>query len=60
MIIKLDSMYRLVCDVCQTDAPAAFFEHGAAVQYKKGNGWKSQRRGGEWEDVCPDCAGKKY
>ena len=26
-----------------------------AVDYKKNNGWKSQKRDGEWEDVCPEC-----
>jgi len=26
-----------------------------AVDYKVDEGWKSQRRGSEWEDVCPEC-----
>ena len=57
MIIKIDDMYRLVCDVCGEDAPSAFWEFDAAAKYKRDNGWKLQQHEGEWEDVCPECAG---
>lgn len=38
MIDKYDGLYFLVCDIC-----------GDAVDYKKENGWKSQKHKGEWE-----------
>ena len=55
MIDKSDGMYSLTCDICGQDAPEEFFEFDDAVSYKKQNGWKSQKRKGEWEDVCPEC-----
>lgn len=56
MSIDKDSgMYSLTCDICGEIADEEFFEFGEAVDYKKENGWKSQKRNGQWEDVCPDC-----
>lgn len=49
------SNYRLICDVCGLEVERNFPDFDAAVTYKKRHGWKSQRRGGEWEDVCPEC-----
>lgn len=46
---------RIYCDVCFEFAEVTFPEFMDAVKYKKQHGWKSQRRGGEWEDVCPEC-----
>ena len=36
-------------------AEPAFETFDEAVDYKVDEGWKSQRRDSEWEDVCPDC-----
>ena len=47
--------YTLTCDICGEDAPESFSNFYEAVQYKKQNGWKSQKYRGEWEDVCPEC-----
>jgi hypothetical protein len=55
MIDKSCGMYSLYCDVCGNEEGEQFFEFYEAVDYKKENGWKSQKRNGSWEDVCPDC-----
>ncbi len=47
--------YSLACDICGEEATQTFDDFWDAVQYKKDNDWKSQRRNGDWEDVCPDC-----
>ena len=47
--------YDLVCDICGESAGRVFMAFTDAVNYKKPNGWKSQKRDGEWEDVCPEC-----
>lgn len=47
--------FVLMCDCCWEEAPERFSEFYDAVEYKKSEGWKSQKRNGEWEDVCPDC-----
>ena len=48
-------LYSLSCDICGEEANKFFFDFYEAVDYKKRNGWKSQKRNGEWEDVCPEC-----
>lgn len=48
-------IYSLTCDICGEDAPKTFFEFMDAVNYKKREGWKSQKRKGEYEDICPEC-----
>ncbi len=58
MIDRIGGMYYLTCDVCGNEAEESFFEFYEAVEYKKANGWKSQRRDGQWEDVCPECQEK--
>lgn len=55
MIDRDGEFYYLICDVCGEEAPASFHEFREAVRYKKAEGWRSRRRDGEWEDVCPDC-----
>lgn len=55
MIYKDGGLYFLCCDVCGEEAGKIFDEFYDAVEYKKHNGWKSQKRRGEWEDVCPEC-----
>lgn len=54
-IEKEGGSYSLYCDICGEKADKTFFEFQNAVDYKKSNGWKSQRHNGEWEDVCPEC-----
>ena len=49
------SGYDLVCDICGESAGKGFLDFRDAVDYKKQNGWKSQKRNNEWEDVCPSC-----
>jgi Fe2+ or Zn2+ uptake regulation protein len=59
MIEKSDKVFHLTCDVCGEKALEVFFEFNEAVNYKKMNGWKSQKYKGEWEDVCPECQEEK-
>ena len=47
--------YFLYCDVCGEEESGMFDSFYDAVEYKKINGWKSQKRNSEWEDVCPEC-----
>ena len=37
------------------EAPGDCFTFDKAVEFKEDEGWKSQKRKGQWEDVCPDC-----
>jgi hypothetical protein len=57
-IEKECGFFSLYCDVCGAEADEQFDEFYDAVEYKKSEGWKSQKRNGEWEDVCPDCQEK--
>lgn len=44
----------LICDSC--DREVKYFDtFQESVDYKKENGWKNVKDGGEWRDVCPDC-----
>jgi|GEM_PF-2649650 len=51
-----NGMFVLNCDICGELADEDFYEFREASNYKRWNGWKSQKRNGVWEDVCPDCA----
>ncbi|NLK98123.1 MAG: hypothetical protein GX272_08615 [Epulopiscium sp.] len=55
MITRHDSLFHLICDICGEKADEYFLIFNDAVQYKKNNGWKSQKRNGEWEEICPNC-----
>ena len=55
MIDKFDELYSLTCDICGEEAGEQFDAFYEAVDFKKDNGWKSQKVRGEWQDVCPDC-----
>lgn len=48
--------YDLICDICGYTVSGfdAFYE---AVDYKKENGWKSQKHNGQREDIYPECLG---
>jgi len=55
MIDKQSGRYHLICDICGEEAEETFDDFYDAVEYKKENGWKSQKRNSGWEDVCPKC-----
>lgn len=55
MIDMSYGVYRLICDICGEEVNEKFTELQDAVNYRKGSDWKSQKRNGEWLDVCPDC-----
>ena len=55
MIDKQSGRYHLICDICGEEAEEDFDDFYEAVEYKKAEGWKSQKRNGQWEDVCPEC-----
>lgn len=59
MIDKIHDTYELSCDICGESPDESFDDFAEAVQYKKGNGWKSRKIDGEWHDLCPECAAKK-
>ena len=54
MIDKDKGIHVLSCDVCGASV-VPFDNFQEAVDYKKENGWKSQRYEGQWEDICPEC-----
>ena len=54
MIIKGVIGYDLICDICGNKEDG-FYDFNEAVEYKKENGWKSEKYKGEWEDICPEC-----
>lgn len=60
MIEQFAGMYSLICDVCGEEAEETFWDFHEAVEYKRANGWKSQKHKGEWEDVCPECQEEGY
>ena len=55
MIDKIKGKYRLICDICGEEAEKSFNTFDGAVDYKVDNEWISQKRDGEWQDVCPGC-----
>ncbi len=58
MIDKIHGVYYLICDICEDESEAiGFLEFDEAVEYKKDNGWQSERDwiSDEWIDICPDC-----
>lgn len=42
------------CDICGAELPVEddFYD---AIDAKNKAGWKSQKIGGEWCDICTDC-----
>lgn len=55
MIDKNYDIFTLICDVCGDSCNVGFDEFQEAVTWKKQNGWKSQSRNDNWQDVCPEC-----
>lgn len=45
--------YILSCDICGKESEFSYFDD--AVDYKKENGWISEKHKGEWENYCPEC-----
>ena len=55
MIDKIKGKYHLICDICGEEAGETFDSFDEAVDFKVDSGWISQKRNGEWQNVCPDC-----
>lgn len=56
MIERFKDEHVLMCDICGEGVGELFDDFYEAVDYKRRNGWKSQKNDrGEWEDVCPGC-----
>jgi len=50
--------FTLICDYCEDEAEEIFDEFMDAVNHKKDYGWWSIKgKGGEWNEICPACAG---
>lgn len=47
--------YQLTCDICDESVSNMFQTFASAIEHKKYNGWKSRKRRGYWDDVCPKC-----
>jgi hypothetical protein len=58
MINKEYGDFVLSCDICGHEVKP-LDDFNEAIEYKKDNGWRSQKRNGEWEDVCPKCQNKR-
>lgn len=46
---------QLTCDICSEPVDEKFYDYQEAIDYKKANGWKSEKKYGEWFEVCPEC-----
>ena len=59
MIRIFDHLHRehsLTCDLCGEEIADSFYYFDDVIEYKKENGWTSEKRkDGEWEDICPEC-----
>lgn len=53
LILENQIGYELICDICGEDFDFETFDD--AVNYKRENGWKSEKYKGEWQDICPEC-----
>ena len=58
MIEKNGYSYQLQCDCC-SNYIEDFIDFQEVVDYKKANGWKSEKIGTEWIDKCPNCLKNK-
>ena len=57
MIERKGNEYELQCDFC-SNCVDELIDFKDAVDYKKANGWKSEKIEGEWFDKCPNCQGQ--
>ena len=46
--------YVLYCDYCH-EVSGIYDYFDEAVEIKKENGWRSEKDGQVWRDICPDC-----
>lgn len=52
------TVYIPTCDRCGCELREV--KHFSdAVQEKKNSGWRSVKTADGWEDLCPDCQGRK-
>lgn len=58
MIEREGSEYVLCCDYC-SNCVTGFDDFASAVDYKKANGWLSNKLDDMWLDMCPDCLYKE-
>lgn len=56
MIDKIHGQFYLCCDICGEKAEETFDEFSDAVEYAQDEGWKRQKKNGEWQNICPECA----
>lgn len=56
MIERKGNEYELQCDFC-SNCVEDLIDFKDAVDYKKANGWKSEKIEEEWFDKCPNCQG---
>lgn len=54
MITKKGYGYELQCDYCSNYVDD-FIDFQEAVDFKKANGWRSEKIVNEWFDKCPNC-----
>jgi len=54
MIEKNTYGFKLICDICGNEVDG-FDTFQEAVEYKKDEGWRSQKVSDGWEDICPEC-----
>lgn len=52
--LKARPEYRFICDKCGAHSPTGK-TYDEAEQLRKEAGWERRKRGGIWEDICPDC-----
>lgn len=57
MIEREGSGYILRCDYCSNYVDD-LEDFARAVEYKKANGWVSNKIDNEWFDMCPECLEK--
>jgi len=60
MIDKQYGKYHLICEICGEEAEECFDSFGEVVEYKKYNGWISQKTEGRWQEICPSCKRSKH
>lgn len=57
MIIREYGTEKMVCDECDSSEHTIEGDFNSEVAVAKGEGWKISRPEGQWQHMCPDCAG---
>ena len=52
--LKASPRYRFICDRCGAYSPTGK-TYDEAERLRKQAGWKREKRGEAWEDICPEC-----